>query len=98
LSVKEDELERRVSILEARIRELEKRNGLLATILTLVSVTVFISLAAVFLDALMGPQPLNGPSIAIPFIIALLILLFILGRRTLESSIRKSVETLDEQA
>ncbi len=96
MSVEEDELRRRVSILEAKIRKLEERNGLLAAILTLAFVTVFIGLAAVFLTSFSGLVPTDS-SVALVVISVFLILLFILGRRTIESSVRKSAEALDEQ-
>ena len=95
MSVEEDELRQRVSILEAKVKKLEERNGLLAVILTLTFVAAFISLAAMFLNFLnsrLVPVPMDA-GVALVVTSALLIFLFILGRRTLESSARKSAKS-----
>ncbi len=93
MSAELDELNRRILVLEGRIKELEKRTGLLAAILTVAFVLVFISFVTVFF---LGPGPLDNSGPALIVVSLLLVFLFILGRRTLESSVRKASKAIDE--
>jgi hypothetical protein len=84
MSIDEDDLKRRLSVLEARTRKLEERNGLLTAILAL-------TLVIVFLAALQRPEFIYSlGTVALAF--AIVILVLFLGWRILQPWTRKARE------